>query len=75
MARRQANRSSSRSTSTRQGGARRSTASQAAQGDSDEGMGIEGAVAIFTTIVLVAACLMVDYYLGTTYGEGVFFKG
>ena len=75
MARRQANRSSSRSTSTRaSSGKSRQTASPA-QADADSGMGTEGAIAIFTTIVLVAACLMVDYYLGTTYGEGLFFKG
>ncbi|QDU69031.1 hypothetical protein [Engelhardtia mirabilis] len=74
MARRQANRSASRSTATRaSSGPRRQTAS-AAQADADGGMGIEGAVAIVTTIVLIAACLMVDYYLGTTYGGGVFFK-
>lgn len=75
MARRQANRSSSRSTSTRANSNRRSTAAPAAQAESDGGMGFEGAIAIFTTLVLLAACLMADYYLGTTYGGGVFFKG
>jgi hypothetical protein len=35
---------------------------------------MEGAIAITTTVVMLAAFLMVDYYLGTTYGEGLFFK-
>lgn len=74
MARRQANRPSSRTASTRTSTAtRRTTAASAAQVDSDEGMGLEGAVALCTTIILIAACLMLDYHLGNAYGAGVFF--
>ena len=39
-----------------------------------KGMGWEGGVAIFTTIVLVLACLCVDYDLGHKFEAGMFFK-
>ncbi|MAE27654.1 MAG: hypothetical protein QF724_01940 [Planctomycetota bacterium] len=38
------------------------------------GMGIDDGIAIITTIVLLVAVLLVDYELGTNYGEGMFFK-
>ena len=37
------------------------------------GMGMEGAVAIITALVLFAGCLFLDYELGANYGAGVFF--
>jgi hypothetical protein len=39
-----------------------------------KGMGWEGALAIFTTLILIAACLCVDYDLGHKFGQGMFFK-
>ncbi|MEO6710131.1 MAG: hypothetical protein ABI054_03880 [Planctomycetota bacterium] len=39
-----------------------------------KGMGWEGGVAVFTTLVLLAACLCVDYDLGHKYAAGMFFK-
>ena len=39
-----------------------------------KGMGWEGGVAVFTTLVLLAACLCVDYDLGHKFNEGMFFK-
>ena len=38
------------------------------------GMGIDDGIAIITTIVLLVAVLLVDYELGTNYGEGMVFK-
>jgi len=39
-----------------------------------EGMGMEGAVAIITALMLFAGCLFLDYELGSHYGAGMFFK-
>ena len=38
------------------------------------GMGIDDGIALVTTLVLMAAVLLVDYELGTHYGGGMFFK-
>ena len=38
------------------------------------GMGMEGAVAIITALMLFAGCLFLDYELGSHYGAGMFFK-
>ncbi len=38
-------------------------------------MGLEGALGIATTVVLVLALLMVDYTLGKFLGKGMFFGG
>jgi len=37
-------------------------------------MGMEGAVAIITALMLLAGCLFLDYELGSHYGVGMFFK-
>jgi hypothetical protein len=37
------------------------------------GIGMEGAVAIITAVVLFAGCLFLDYELGSKYGGGIFF--
>ncbi len=39
-----------------------------------KGMGWEGGVAIITTLILIAACLCVDYDLGHKFQQGMFFK-
>ena len=38
------------------------------------GAGIAEALAFATTFLLLAAILLTDYYLGTRYGKGIFFK-
>ncbi len=38
------------------------------------GLGYADGVAIMTTLVLLAAILMLDYVRGTGYGAGMFFK-
>jgi hypothetical protein len=38
-----------------------------------KGMGWEGGVAVITFLILIAACLCVDYDLGNKYGQGVLF--
>ncbi len=42
--------------------------------DAKSGLGFEGGVAILTTLLLIAAILMVDHELGPL-GKGIFFKG
>jgi hypothetical protein len=37
-------------------------------------MGIDDGIIILTTIVLLAAFIMLDYHRGTSYGEGMLFK-
>ncbi len=37
-------------------------------------MGFEAGLAIITTIILLAAVLMIDYDRGAHYGEGMLFK-
>ena len=61
--------SASRSTSSRRSSAR----SAPAEAASDDGMGIEGALGIATTIVLIVGLLLLDYTLGKRLGEGMFF--
>ena len=41
--------------------------------EEEDNVGGEGGMAIMTAIILVAACLFLDYHLGTTYEAGVFF--
>jgi hypothetical protein len=38
------------------------------------GLGLPEAIAIVTTILLLAAILTTDYWMGTSMGEGMFFK-
>jgi hypothetical protein len=38
------------------------------------GLTIDDGIPIITTVLLVAAFLLVDYALGAQYGEGMFFK-
>jgi hypothetical protein len=44
------------------------------QAAAPSGMGLTESVAIVTTIVMLAAILMCDYYLGHQFATGVFFK-
>ncbi len=39
-----------------------------------KGMGWEGGVALFTTVILLAAIILVDMDLGDKFGQGMFFK-
>ncbi|HUR26699.1 MAG TPA: hypothetical protein VM509_00815 [Planctomycetota bacterium] len=39
-----------------------------------KGMGWEGGVAVITCLILIAACLCVDYDLGHKFNQGMFFK-
>lgn len=41
--------------------------------EEEAGMGIDDGILIVTTIVLLTACLMVDYANGTLFGKGMFF--
>ena len=70
-------RSSSRKTASRQTRATsRKKAAPTADAEVVEdapGMGMEGGVAIITALVLFAACLFLDYELGTHYDAGLFF--
>ena len=82
MARKRSSSSSSRSSSRSSGGASRSTSSRrsdrapaGAASAADDGMGIEGALGIATTAVLVLALLLLDYTLGKFLGKGMFFGG
>ena len=52
----------------------KTTKTPAAAGDTKSGLGFEGGVAILTTLLLIAAILMVDHELGPL-GKGIFFKG
>ncbi len=38
------------------------------------GLTIDDGIPIMTTVLLIAAFLLVDYALGVQYGEGMFFK-
>lgn len=49
-------------------------AAQAAPADEKKGLTFADAISITTTILLVAAILLTDYYLGKRYGTGVFFS-
>lgn len=40
----------------------------------DPGLGLAEALSIATTIVLVAALVALDMYLGKRYGKGIFFN-
>lgn len=63
--------SPARSTSSRRSSGRSAAPAEAA---TDDGMGIEGALGIATTITLVVALLLLDLTLGKFLGEGMFFK-
>ena len=39
----------------------------------DAGLGLAEALSIATTVILVAALLMLDAFLGKRYGKGIFF--
>ena len=41
--------------------------------EENDGAGLDAAIAIFTLILLVAGFLMLDYQLGSKYGEGALF--
>ena len=43
--------------------------------EEEKGLGIDDGILGLTTIVLLAAFLMLDYHRGKNYGEGMFFKG
>ena len=47
---------------------------EAAAQAAPSGLGLTETVAIVTTIVMIAAILMTDYYLGKQLGTGLFFK-
>jgi len=40
----------------------------------DKGLGLAEAVILSTTVLLLAAILLADAYLGKRYGAGIFFK-
>jgi hypothetical protein len=46
----------------------------AAPADEGKGLTFVDALSITTTVLLLAAILMTDYYLGKRYGTGIFFK-
>jgi hypothetical protein len=48
-------------------------AAPAAPADEKKGLTFADAISITTTLLLVAAILLTDYYLGKRYGTGVFF--
>jgi hypothetical protein len=48
-------------------------AAPAAAADGKKGLTFVDALSITTTLLLLAAILMTDYYLGKRYGTGVFF--
>jgi hypothetical protein len=39
----------------------------------DKSLGLAEALSIVTTLILIAAILMLDAYLGKRYGKGIFF--
>ena len=39
-----------------------------------KGAGFAEALVFATTVLLIAAIVLTDYYLGTRYGKGIFFK-
>ena len=49
-------------------------AAPAAPPDDKKGLTFVDALSIVTTVLLLAAILMTDYYLGKRYGTGVFFS-
>lgn len=63
---------------SRSGSSRRSAPSEVAEVEivsEESGLGFEVALAIITTVVLLAAVIMIDYDRGANYGEGMLFKG
>jgi hypothetical protein len=46
-----------------------------AAASSSRSLGLAETLLIFSTIMLIAAILMTDNYLGKQFGEGMFFKG
>jgi len=49
-------------------------APEALPADEGKGLTFVDALSITTTVLLLAAILMTDYYLGKRYGTGIFFK-
>lgn len=43
--------------------------------EEEKGLGIDDGIIVLTTILLLAAFLMLDYHRGKHYGEGMLFKG
>jgi len=43
--------------------------------EEEKGLGIDDGIIVLTTIVLLAAFLMLDFHRGKNYGEGMLFKG
>ncbi|MGB0333629.1 MAG: hypothetical protein ACPGPE_17615 [Planctomycetota bacterium] len=68
-------RSKSRSGSSRRGSAAAAEVAEVEVVSEESGMGFEAGLAIMTTIILLAAVLMIDYDRGAHYGEGMLFKG
>jgi len=70
--RRSSARSGARATSRK----RASRTAEAPAAEQEEGgLDFEAGIGIVTTIVLIAAMLMLDYHAGTNLGAGFFFKG
>jgi hypothetical protein len=70
-------RTSARSESKKPGGktASRTTVATVEIVEEEKGLGIDDGIIMMTTIVLLAAFLMLDYHRGKHYGEGMLFKG
>ncbi|MBK7641720.1 MAG: hypothetical protein IPJ19_01500 [Planctomycetes bacterium] len=64
---------SSRTTTTR-GPSASSVKGTEAAAPAAPGMGLAETLAILSTLMLLAACLLTDYYMGHSLGSGLFFK-
>ena len=63
---------------SRSGSSRRSATAEVAEVEivsEESGLGFEVALAIITTVILLAAVIMIDYDRGANYGEGMLFSG
>ena len=74
MARRSSTRTPSSRTSSRAASSRRGGRAAAVEQAEASGPAFEDLLVIATTVILVAAFLMVDAYRGGAFGEGLFFK-
>jgi len=63
-----------RTPTTSRTSARTSATADAAPSAEGQGSSIESHLAIVTAVLLLAAIIMLDYFHGTRYGGGVFFK-
>jgi hypothetical protein len=41
--------------------------------EEEAGMGMEDGIVVLTTVILLTACLMVDYFVGSEFGTGMLF--